>query len=413
MRILLCLLWLLIPWAASAQLAEAPRIPKLLVTATPTTAFTTNGYVQGQLVLRVQLLSRYPFEELAFTPPKFETADVVQLLRPRTRKISGYAGEGYAYETAIAVVPRQAGMFRIPAFTAVGAVSPAKDQELRFDLASTPIEIEVADAPATYDDDWWLAATRAEVDEAWSLPVENIRVGEVVQRKVSLRVWGVSAERLPVLTHPPAQGVAISLRSADTRTEISPEGLIAHADYVWDLEIDSQRIVFLKPIGLNYWNVIDHVQQSVTAPAHRLEPLPADSEASAAALMKEAADARDEVGMVALATAAGLAAPVLAFLAMVLFACIPTRADMLLRRTCKSTSNSEALYNAINHWLTASGLNRADMGQQMPARQGLSDHLFSRAHPAANVRSQLARQALAWSRRGRLSALWRRFRVSG
>ncbi len=388
-------------------------MPELLVTATPTAAFETNGYVQGQLILRVQLLSRYPFEELAFTPPKFEAADVVELLRPRTRKISGYAGEGYAYETAMAVVPRQAGKFLIPAFTAVGAVSPAKDQELRFDLASTPTEVEIADPPATYDDEWWLAATRAEVDETWSLPIEDIRVGEVVQRKVSLRVWGVAAERLPVLTHPPAQGVAISLRSADTRTEISSEGLIAHADYVWDLEIDRQQIVFLKPIGVNFWNVIEHEQQSVTAPAHRLEPLPADIEASAAALMQEAANARDEVGMAALATAAGLAAPVLAFLAVVLFACIPTRADMQLRQTCKSTSSSESIYNAINRWLTASGLNRADMGQRMPARRRLSDHLFSRAHPAAGVRSELARQALAWSRRDRLHTLWRRLRVSG
>lgn len=413
MRILLALLCLLIPMAAKAQLAEAPRMPKLLVTATPTTAFTTNGYVQGQLVLRVQLLSRYPFEELTFTPPKFETADVVQLLRPRTRKLTGYTGEGYAYETAIAVIPRQAGAFNIPPFTAVGMVSPVKDEELRFDLASTPIEIEIADAPATYDDDWWLAATRAEVDEAWSLPVEDIRVGEVVQRKVSLRVWGVAAERLPVLTHPPAQGVAISLRSADTRTEISSEGLIAHADYVWDLEVDRQQIVFLKPIGVNFWNVIEHRQQSVAAPAHRLEPLPADSEASAAALMKEAADAKDQVGMAALATAAGLAAPVLAFLALVLFACIPTKADMLLRRTCKPPSTAEAMYNAINRWLSASGLNRADMGQYMPARRRLSDYLFSRAHPAANVRSKLVRQALAWSRRDRLRALWRHLRVSG
>ncbi len=411
MKALIFILAILNAWAASAQLAEAPRVPELTVTVTPATTFETNGYVQGQIVLRIRLLSRYPFDELTFTSPQFETADVNQLLRPRTRKIDGYAGQGYSYETALAVTPRQPGVLIIPPFTAEGAVSPEKDKELRFDLASKSMELEVADVPAAYDGDWWLAATRAEADETWSTPVDNIRVGEVVQRKVSLRVWGVTAEHLPELTHPPAQNVRISLRSADTRTEVSPEGLVAHASYVWDIEVDRQQVVFLKPIGVKFWNVSRHEQQSATVPAHRLEPLPADSAATAAALMQEAIDAKDETGMFATLAAIGLAAPGLVLVASFLVSCMPSRADIRLQKICKAETDPGKIYNAVDYWLTASRVKKTDLEHRLPARRELSDQLFSRTHPSGDLRPKLLRQAFALSRRERLSTMVHRLRI--
>lgn len=390
---------------ARAQLAEAPITPRLDVSVSPETALATHGYVHGQLVVRIQLLSRFPFEELSLTPPRFEAADVVRLVRPRTREITGYAGRGFLYETAFAVTPLKPGPFNIPPVTAVGVVEPEKDRELRFDLASEPVDLTISDTPRAYDADWWLAAPRVEVDETWSKPVEDIRVGEVVQRRVSLRVWGVAAERLPELSHPPAQGVRISLRSAETRTETSFEGLIAHADYVWDLEIERQQIVFVKPIGVAYWDTNDHDQKASSAPAHRLEPLEADSEALADALMREAKGKRRQSTMLVAAIALALIAPLIVLATLFVAAAVPTQADRRLRRDCGAGATPEAIYNAIDDWLAASGLDRGDTRRRLPARAELSDQLFARDHPVAKNRRRLVGQALDWSRRRRIRAL--------
>ncbi len=390
---------LIMPWQGAAQLAEAPETPELQVTVSPESALKTQGYAHGQLVVRIQLFSRHPFEELSLKPPSFVAADVVELVRPRTRKISGYAGQGYLYETAMAVIPHDPGPFLIPAVTAVGVVEPTKNNDLRFDLASAPITLTISGPPPAYDAEWWLASPRVEVDETWSKPVEDIRVGEIVQRKVSLRVWGLSAERLPVLTHPPAQGVRISLRNATSRTETSSEGLIAHADYVWDIEVERQQVVFLKPIGVSYWDTTDHSQRASSAPAHRLEPLPTDSEAVAAKLMREAVENRDETRSLALAAGLVLIAPLVMLAGVYISASLPTQADRRLKKACREDAKPEAMYNALDHWLTASGLRPGETSVRLPARRELSDHLFARDHPSANARRKLIGQAFGWSRR--------------
>lgn len=413
MRFILCLIAaFLVPLIAAAQLAEAPVIPELSVTITPAEATQTQSYVQGQLVVRIQLFSRYPFEELSLTPPDFKAADVVQLIRPRTRKITGYAGQGYLFETAMAVTPRDPGAYRIGPATAVGMVAPPEADELRFDLASEPVEIAVSDVPSTYDADWWLVTPRAEIDEQWSLPVTDIRVGELAQRRVSLRVWGVSDERLPVLTHPPAQGVAISLRSAETRTETSSEGQIAYADYVWDLEVQQQQVIFIKPIGLAFWHPSEHRQKAVSAKGHRLEPLPADSAGVADALMVEAAAAQDQTNSWAWAALIILTAPFAWFLAAFIFVAAPTRSDMRLWSACGKDAGPDDIYNEVDCWLTEIDMPECDAKKCLPARDELAAHFFAPAHPAADSRGALRIQALRLSCRTRLSAFAQRVRTA-
>lgn len=406
--ILLTLAILLSPLTAASQLAEAPVTPELSVTITPSEATATRSYVQAQLVVRIQLISRYPFEELSVTPPPFEAADVVQLVRPRTRKITGYAGQGFLYEIAFAVTPRQSGVYQIAPVTAVGMVAPEGADELRFDLASDPVAITIADVPATYDANWWLTTSRVEIDEKWSLPVEDIRVGELAQRKISLRVWGVSDERLPELTHPPAQGVTISLRSVETRTETSPEGQIAYADYVWDLEVQKQQVIFLKPIGLTYWDRSEHRQKAVSAKGHRLEPLPADSAGAADALMREAAAAQDQTTTWAWAVGIMLLIPFLGLLAAAFVVSLPTRSDMRLWSECGQGAAPGDIYNELDRWIDGIGMTGETAKTRLPARKDLADHFFAPTHPKTDGRTALRVQALRLSRRMRLAAFARR-----
>lgn len=408
---LLTLAILLTPLTAASQLAEAPVTPELSVSVSPTEATATRSYVQAQLVVRIQLLSRYPFEELSVKPPSFESADVVQLVRPRTKKITGYAGQGFLYEMAFAVTPRQSGVYQINPVTAVGMVAPEGADELRFDLASKPIEVTIADVPATYDADWWLATSRAEIDEKWSLPVEDIRVGELAQRKISLRVWGVSDERLPVLEHPPAQGVTISLRSVETRTETSPEGQIAYADYVWDLEVQHQRVIFLKPIGLSYWDRSEHRQQSISAKGHRLEPLPADSAGVAEALMEEAAAAQDQTNTWAWAAGIALVIPLVGLLATFFVVSLPTRSDMRLWSACRRGAARDDIYNELDRWIGDVGVPAETAKTSLTARKDLADHFFAPDHPETDSRSALRHQAMRLSRRMRQASFARRLQA--
>ena len=92
-------LWILLLAAFMASLAQAqqtaiPSRPRLSVDIEPRRVKTQGGYVQGQIVLRVQLVSPHPFEALQLTLPPIAKARALTLSPPRTREIHNYGLKG-------------------------------------------------------------------------------------------------------------------------------------------------------------------------------------------------------------------------------------------------------------------------------------------------------------------------------
>lgn len=389
---------------AAAQQTGAPVLPELQVRIEPQAALETNGYVQGQIVVQVQLISRYPFEALDLTLPQIPDADVVELLRPRTRKVTSYAGQGYVFEKSIAIVPRSSGVLTLPPVTAVGYVEPETDNELHFDLASDPVTIKVAGVARAFEHRWWLVSDRVEIEEEWSIPPEEIRVGETVTRTVHLRVWGVAAERLPELEHKKARGIRVSLSGSKLKTEKTPDGLIADATYTWDLIAEPQQVVFLKPVALDYWNPLEHRLSRAVLPALRLEPLPEDSEKIAAALMSEAVENRQWSMTFAAILVGVLSLPILIALGAFFATRIPTSADRRLR-TAVSGGGAEKMYRALDNWFVESGWKPEHFEEASTCRSALSDQLFARGHPAGSAPFAVVSEAFRFSRQRRARQL--------
>ncbi len=392
-------------FGAQAQPTEPPRVPKLTVEVGPLSALSTNGYVGGQIVLKALLVSRHPFEALELKLPRLPDAQVIELQRPRTRRVTGYGGRGYVFETAIAIFPRSPGTLTIPPVTAVGFVEPEADNELTFDLASDPVEIKISGVSRHYENPWWLVSDRVEIEDTWSVPPEDIRVGEVVQRTVHFHVWGVAADHLPVVDHGRARGLKVSLADRKLRTERSPDGLIAHAAYTWDVEAEPQQVAFITPIGLDYWDPIEHRARKVAAPALRLEPLAADSEKIAAGLMREAADQKNLVRVYGAMLIGALSIPVVLLLGAFLTTWIPTRTDQHLRASAAIDPSPSNVYRAFDTWLARSGVSADHFDHHHTSRRDLSDRLFSRAHPDLSARNDLISDALRYSRRSRAQRL--------
>lgn len=409
MRYLWCLLMSVLigaPAHGYEETLKIPETPDLRVVLGPEQAMETNGYIHGQLVLRVQLVSRHPFEALDLKLPTPDGTDVIELMRPRTRKVTSYAGQGYVFETSIAIFPQTSGVLTIPPVTAVGSVEPEKDKSLAFDLQSQPFDVKVAGVSPHFDDPWWLVAHRVEMDEAWSTPVTEVRVGEIVQRTVTLRAWGVPAEHLPELEHGRTRGIQVSPTHAPRlRTEKTPDGLIATAEYVWNLNADPQQVAFIAPVGVAYWDPQQHRRIKAAVPGHRLEPLPADSVAIAASLMAEAEATRDARMLVAWIVGALALAPALCLIGAYGIAVLPSRADLRLRSACRDPATPEQVYTALDVWLSASEWTPPDFEQKTDVRRRLSAHLFAPAHPGPATAGTVVSAAWAYARSARASAV--------
>ncbi|MGB1007387.1 MAG: hypothetical protein ACPGVX_09425, partial [Thalassobaculaceae bacterium] len=89
------------PAATGAKAGKFPETPALTVSISPEWA-TSQGVVGGEILVTIRFISRHPFDALRLTPLAVAGASPRQVMRPRTRTVTSYAGSGTAFETAIA-----------------------------------------------------------------------------------------------------------------------------------------------------------------------------------------------------------------------------------------------------------------------------------------------------------------------
>ncbi len=354
-RLLICLAFLVAIGmvcgpAAIAQTLEMPETPELTVSLEPPHALRGGAYVQGQLKLRVRVASKYPFEALNLRLPEIGGAEVLTLSKPRTRKVRAYAGDGYVFETVLALFPQRSGPMRILPVVVTGAVAKNSGQKERFTQQSESLAVQVNPIDPYYQDDWWLVVDSVAMTETWSKPPDELRVGDVVRREVAVTAMGVTAEHLPLIGHGRTRGISVTDAGRDARTELTPDGVVAHLRQAWDLRIDSDQVIHISPLRPAYWDPETGSQRRAAVPAKRLEPLPRDATLLTQQLMEaaQAEHSRRQIGLV-IAIAAPAALLFLAFL-LIVWTALPTRRDRELRKACTGQAQLPDCYQAILAW---------------------------------------------------------------
>jgi hypothetical protein len=134
-------------------------------------------------------------------------------------------------------------------------------------------------------------ARRVEIDEHWSRPLEELRVGDHVTRTVEATVAGVTGGHLPELDHGRSQGLTILPGQTRRSTEIDANEVIGRISRSFELRIDSDQPINISPVRLVWWNTDTEIEWRSAAKATRLEPLPRDVDGLVRALMTEAREA--------------------------------------------------------------------------------------------------------------------------
>jgi len=419
----LALVWLLLAGPAGGQntTVTMPDVPELFVALSPESATAAGVRVQSQIVLRLRLASARRFERLEVSlPDDVPGAEVLRLHRPRTREVRSYASDGFVFEAGFAIFPQRSGVLEIPPIEAVGAVAGEGGDEVRFAERWPGARIEVAGIPADWGDRWWMVADRVEIRERWSTPPEAVRQEDVLRREVTVVAHGVPAERMAPPEFAPARRVRVTEAGGLSETAVGSEGLIGTLVRAWDVEIGDAAVVDLPPVRVEWWDAAADAPARGAAPALRIEPLPADREALAAALMREAAAERRAARRVAL-TLLGLALAPAALLGLVwLRASLPTREDRRLRAACRAATSPLEVLRAVEVWARARG-GRPDPARHPAAGRALRrletalfgpERLGGPAEPDAPGpvpdSAAVAAAMLAAARRERLAALGRR-----
>lgn len=335
---------------ALAQQTAIPTKPELTVSLEPRHVKTGGAYVQGQIVLRVQLVSPHPFEALQLELPPVAGAQTLTLSPPKTDEIHNYSLKGYVYATKLALFPEQSGVLTIPSIAAAGAIAVGPGQSKSFAETEPEMLVTIKPIDPDYDAPWWLVADAATMTEVWTPPPEELRVGDIVRRDITVTVYGVTAEHLPVIEQTANSGYSVVGSETAARTDLTPNGTVATLRRFWDLRIESEAVFSISPIRLAFWDLAAGAMASASLLAKRIEPLARDADASRAQLMSDAIAAHRNRRI---SLFAALSVPALALLALIvarLYKSLPTRADRRLSRTCKGNSTPVACFQAVTRW---------------------------------------------------------------
>lgn len=170
-------------------------------------------YVQGQLILTLRVQQAINLEDRSITELKLDNAFVHPLEQNSFQRTMN-GRPWLVHEVRYAIFPEQSGTLEIPAQTFSARESVPRRS--LFDLggggrqlrrSTEPLRIEVLPRPANYPDTTWLPARSLTLEESWSTPPEQLKVGESATRTVIIRGEGLQGAQLPPVMYPATDGL--------------------------------------------------------------------------------------------------------------------------------------------------------------------------------------------------------------
>ena len=190
----------------------------LIIEAGPLSNKTYQG---AGLIYRVQVFERIGLIEGTFYPPVLADAEIIPLGK---YTLSQEKKDGVLYQVLTQdyiIFPQKAGddLTIEPAkfqgyyrrqrstdellpfgFTDSFIYQPRTSIRKEISVKAKPVQITVLPQPENTKIHWWLPASDVTLDETWTLPEDNIKVGDSITRQIKLNAVGVLSNMLPDIT---------------------------------------------------------------------------------------------------------------------------------------------------------------------------------------------------------------------
>lgn len=188
-------------------------------------------YVQGQVILTMRVQQAVNLEGRSLSAFNLDNAFVKPLeQRSFQRVIDGRPWR--VDEIRYAIFPERSGTLEIPAQVFSGRID--RGRRSFFDIggggqivrrSTQPITLSVLPKPASYPPADWLPAEQLTLQETWSTPPEQLRVGESVTRTVRIVGDGLQGAQLPPILFTPPDGLKYYPDQPSISEQEIPSGL--------------------------------------------------------------------------------------------------------------------------------------------------------------------------------------------
>lgn len=188
---------------------------------------TSSVYVQGQAILTLRIQQAINLDSRSVTELQLDNAFVKQLEQQSfQRTIDGRPW--LIHEIRYAIFPEASGTLEIPAQTFSARESNGRRSMLslgggrKLQRTTQALSLRVLPIPENFKGATWLPAEKLSIEEVWSTPPDQLRVGESATRTIKLVAQGLQAAQLPPIEFPPINGLKTYPDQAVTEDIESP-----------------------------------------------------------------------------------------------------------------------------------------------------------------------------------------------
>lgn len=308
-RLLLILAVLLVGTSARAETVDGVSL----------TVEVENGehgfHPQQMILLRVRALFRIPVTLEKLLVPDIPAARTLVIGRDKWTDIMRNGLPARQMERVVAVFPQKSGPFTIPPFVHQVTLADASSKLFKANITSQPLTIEIDPAPVPAGT-WWIAAHGMTVSESWSVPPDQLQIGQSTRRTVTFEAVGVMDDQLPPPPELRADGLIAfpGPASRETTIGLGPnqirdwelplreralrkpgryrnvpsdiDGPVSRVTYTWDVRPTTDRAVLVPAVSIPWYDTSRGEMRTLTIPARTVSLAAASISAEVLSLEK-------------------------------------------------------------------------------------------------------------------------------
>lgn len=213
------------------------------------------AYVQGQILYTEKLYFSVPLDNSQLSEVSVEDAIVSQLgdIKHYRTQLDGRSFE--VYERRYVIFPQVSGELVIPGPRYTGEMSNGPWRPGRpIRVSQPPTKLQVLPQPASYPQATWLPATDLQLNYQWLGNSADLKVGEPVTLKLTLKAEGLSAAQLPAIPLPELSSLKYYPDQAQTQEQQTQKGMQSTRTQSIAIVPTKEGSITLPEIRLPWWN---------------------------------------------------------------------------------------------------------------------------------------------------------------
>lgn len=119
-------------------------------------------------------------------------------------------------------------------------------------------KIKVKAIPASSNSEEWLVADNLTIDENWIGDIKNVKVGDVIERQISISVYGTVSELIPPIKWDSITGVSNYPNRAEVKSNKTKTSISATRNESNRFLFEKEGEIIIPEIVLTWWNPIQN-----------------------------------------------------------------------------------------------------------------------------------------------------------